>query len=83
MNKTSDELKDFSGKQSELEDEIAMLQKKMLMNGNEAANAKADAEQAQNQAMDTDKVMYFCHIFKKENRCLSHVLHYFLMKSVL
>ncbi|CAM2098554.1 unnamed protein product [Caretta caretta] len=55
VNKTSDELKDFSDKQSELEDEITMLQKKMLTNGNQAANAKADAEQAQNQAMDTDK----------------------------
>lgn len=73
MNKTSDELKDFSEKQSELEDEIAMLQRKKLMNRNQAANARAGAEQAQNQAMDTDKVMYFCHIFKKENYYPSHM----------
>ncbi|KAG6936053.1 laminin subunit beta 4 [Chelydra serpentina] len=72
VNKTSDKLKDISEKQSDLKDEIAMLQRKMLMNGNQAAHAKADAEQAQNQAMDTDKVMYFCHVFKKENRCPSH-----------
>uniref|UniRef100_A0A8C0BCP6 Laminin subunit beta 4 n=1 Tax=Buteo japonicus TaxID=224669 RepID=A0A8C0BCP6_9AVES len=48
MNKTNDKLKDLSAKQSEMEDEIATLQAKMLMNKNQATKARARAEAAHN-----------------------------------
>ncbi|XP_010152357.1 PREDICTED: laminin subunit beta-4 [Eurypyga helias] len=53
-NKTNDELKDLSAKQSEVEDEIATLQAKMLMNKNEATKARAGAEAAHKQAQNID-----------------------------
>uniref|UniRef100_A0A8B9D8V4 Laminin subunit beta-1 n=1 Tax=Anser cygnoides TaxID=8845 RepID=A0A8B9D8V4_ANSCY len=46
LNKTGDELNDFSAKQSEVEDGIATLQTKMLMNRNQATSARAGAEAA-------------------------------------
>ncbi|XP_062455329.1 laminin subunit beta-4 [Rhea pennata] len=52
MNKTSDELNDFSAKQSEMEDEIATLQMKMMKNTNQATNAKAGAEAASKRAQN-------------------------------
>ncbi|XP_025931830.1 laminin subunit beta-4 [Apteryx rowi] len=52
VNKTSDELNDFSAKQSEMEDEIAMLQMKMMKSRNQATNAKAGAEAANKQAQN-------------------------------
>uniref|UniRef100_A0A663EQT0 Laminin subunit beta 4 n=1 Tax=Aquila chrysaetos chrysaetos TaxID=223781 RepID=A0A663EQT0_AQUCH len=48
MNKTNDKLNDLSAKQSEMEDEIATLQAKMLMNKNQATKARARAEAAHN-----------------------------------
>ncbi|XP_009889167.1 PREDICTED: laminin subunit beta-4 [Charadrius vociferus] len=54
MNKTSDELNDLSAKQSEMEDEIATLQAKMLMNKNQATKARAEAEAAHKQAQNID-----------------------------
>ncbi|NXG31934.1 LAMB4 protein, partial [Dromaius novaehollandiae] len=52
VNKTSDELNDFSAKQSEMEDELATLQMKMMENRNQATNAKAGAEAANKQAQN-------------------------------
>ncbi|NXT39257.1 LAMB4 protein, partial [Pelecanoides urinatrix] len=54
MNKTNNELNDLSAKQSEMEDEIATLQAKMLMNKNEATKARAGAEAAHKQAQNID-----------------------------
>ncbi|NXR01569.1 LAMB4 protein, partial [Sagittarius serpentarius] len=54
MNKTNDELNDLSAKQSEMEDEIATLQAKMLMNKNEATKAKAGAEATHKRAQNID-----------------------------
>ncbi|NXJ90911.1 LAMB4 protein, partial [Corythaixoides concolor] len=54
VNKTNDELNDLSAKQSEMEDEIAMLQAKMLMNTNQATKARAGAEAAHKQAQNID-----------------------------
>ncbi|XP_010130709.1 PREDICTED: laminin subunit beta-4, partial [Buceros rhinoceros silvestris] len=54
VNKTKDELKDLSGKQSEMEDEIATLQAKMKMNKNQATKARAGAEAAHKQAQNID-----------------------------
>ncbi|KAK2535550.1 Lamb1 [Columba livia] len=54
VNKTNDELNDLSAKQSEMEDEIATLQAKMLMNKNQAMKARAGAEAAHNQAQNID-----------------------------
>ncbi|KAM6424929.1 laminin subunit beta-4 [Rhynochetos jubatus] len=54
VNKTNDEVNDLSAKQSEVEDEIATLQAKMLMNKNEATKARAGAEAAHKQAQNTD-----------------------------
>ncbi|XP_046762736.1 laminin subunit beta-4 isoform X1 [Gallus gallus] len=54
MNKTSDELNDFSAKQSRLEDEITTLQTKVLMNRNQATNVRAGAEAAYKQAQKID-----------------------------
>ncbi|XP_010079491.1 PREDICTED: laminin subunit beta-4 [Pterocles gutturalis] len=54
VNKTNDELNDLSAKQSEMEDEIATLQAKMLMNKNQAAKARAGAGAAQKQAKNID-----------------------------
>uniref|UniRef100_A0A8B9N1S4 Laminin subunit beta 4 n=1 Tax=Accipiter nisus TaxID=211598 RepID=A0A8B9N1S4_9AVES len=48
MNKTNDKLNDLSAKQSEMEDEIATLQAKILMNKNQATKARARAEAAHN-----------------------------------
>lgn len=56
MNKTKDELKDLSAKQSEMEDEIATLQAKMKMNKNQATKARARAEAAHKQAQNMDNV---------------------------
>lgn len=56
MNKTNDELNDLSAKQSEMEDEIATLQAKMLMNKNQAVKARAGAEAAHKQAQNIDNV---------------------------
>ncbi|KAM8821354.1 laminin subunit beta-4 [Eudromia elegans] len=52
VNKTSNELNDFSAKESRMEDEIAMLQMKMMKNRNQATNAKAGAETAKKQAQN-------------------------------
>ncbi|XP_010294871.1 PREDICTED: laminin subunit beta-4 [Phaethon lepturus] len=54
VNKTNDELNDLSAKQSEMEDEIATLQAKMLMNRNQATKARAGAEAAHKQAQNID-----------------------------
>nr|XP_021156316.1 laminin subunit beta-4 [Columba livia]XP_021156365.1 laminin subunit beta-4 [Columba livia]XP_021156412.1 laminin subunit beta-4 [Columba livia]XP_021156468.1 laminin subunit beta-4 [Columba livia]XP_021156515.1 laminin subunit beta-4 [Columba livia]XP_021156557.1 laminin subunit beta-4 [Columba livia] len=54
VNKTNDELNDLSAKQSEMEDEIATLQAKMLMNKNQAMKARAGAEAAHKQAQNID-----------------------------
>ncbi|PKU40260.1 laminin subunit beta-1 [Limosa lapponica baueri] len=55
VNKTNDELNDLSAKQSEMEDEIATLQAKMLMNKNQATKARAGAEAAHKRAQNIDK----------------------------
>ncbi|XP_010226574.1 PREDICTED: laminin subunit beta-4 [Tinamus guttatus] len=52
VNKTSDELNDFSAKQSQMEDEITVLQMKMMKSRNQATNAKAGAEAANKQAQN-------------------------------
>ncbi|XP_009953082.1 PREDICTED: laminin subunit beta-4, partial [Leptosomus discolor] len=54
VTKTNDELNDLSAKQSEMEDEIATLQAKMLMNKNQATKAKAEAEAAHKRAQNID-----------------------------
>ncbi|OXB71461.1 UNVERIFIED_CONTAM: hypothetical protein H355_011529, partial [Colinus virginianus] len=54
MNKTSDELNDFSAKQSTVEDEIATLQMKMLMNRNRATKVRTGAEAAYKRAQKID-----------------------------
>nr|XP_047924486.1 laminin subunit beta-4 isoform X1 [Anser cygnoides]XP_047924487.1 laminin subunit beta-4 isoform X1 [Anser cygnoides]XP_047924488.1 laminin subunit beta-4 isoform X1 [Anser cygnoides]XP_047924489.1 laminin subunit beta-4 isoform X1 [Anser cygnoides] len=54
LNKTGDELNDFSAKQSEVEDGIATLQTKMLMNRNQATSARAGAEAAFKRARKID-----------------------------
>nr|XP_009910939.1 PREDICTED: laminin subunit beta-4 [Haliaeetus albicilla] len=54
MNKTNDKLNDLSAKQSEMEDEIATLQAKMLMNKNQATKARARAEAAHKRAQNID-----------------------------
>ncbi|XP_052646644.1 laminin subunit beta-4 [Harpia harpyja] len=54
MNKTNDKLNDLSAKQSEMEDEIATLQAKMLMNKNQARKARARAEAAHKRAQNID-----------------------------
>ncbi|XP_071590013.1 laminin subunit beta-4 [Heliangelus exortis] len=54
VNKTTDELNDLSAKQSEMEDEIATLQTKTLMNKNQATKARGGAEAAYNQAQNID-----------------------------
>nr|XP_009932075.1 PREDICTED: laminin subunit beta-4 [Opisthocomus hoazin] len=54
VNKTNDQLNDLSAKQSEMEDEIATLQAKMLMNKNQATKAGAEAEAAHKQARNID-----------------------------
>ncbi|XP_010125018.1 PREDICTED: laminin subunit beta-4 [Chlamydotis macqueenii] len=54
VNKTNDELNDMSAKQPVMEDEIAILQAKMLMNKNQATKAKAEAEAAHKQAQNMD-----------------------------
>ncbi|NXN39637.1 LAMB4 protein, partial [Rhinoptilus africanus] len=54
-NKTNDELNDLSAKQSEMEDEIATLQAKMLMSKNQATKARAGAEAAHKRAQNIDK----------------------------
>uniref|UniRef100_A0A8B9F2S8 Laminin subunit beta 4 n=1 Tax=Amazona collaria TaxID=241587 RepID=A0A8B9F2S8_9PSIT len=51
MNKTNDKLNDLSAKQSEMEDEIATLQAKMLMNKNQATKARAGAEASHNNSI--------------------------------
>jgi len=56
VNKTNDQLNDLSAKQSEMEDEIATLQAKMLMNKNQATKAGAEAEAAHKQARNIDNV---------------------------
>lgn len=56
MNKTNDKLNDLSAKQSEMEDDIATLQTKMLMNKNQATMARAGAEAAHKQAQNIDNV---------------------------
>ncbi|XP_055663553.1 laminin subunit beta-4 [Falco peregrinus] len=55
VNKTNDELNDLSAKQSEMEDGIASLQAKMLMNKNQATKARAGAEAAHKRAQNIDK----------------------------
>ncbi|KAM9026484.1 laminin subunit beta-4 [Ara ararauna] len=52
MNKTNDKLNDLSAKQSEMEDEIATLQAKMLMNKNQATKARAGAEASHRRAQN-------------------------------
>ncbi|XP_009995089.1 PREDICTED: LOW QUALITY PROTEIN: laminin subunit beta-4 [Chaetura pelagica] len=56
VNTTNDELNDLSAKQSEVEDEIATLQAKTLMNKNErqSTKARAEAEAAHKQAQNID-----------------------------
>uniref|UniRef100_A0A8B9SX00 Laminin subunit beta-1 n=1 Tax=Anas platyrhynchos TaxID=8839 RepID=A0A8B9SX00_ANAPL len=54
LNKTGDELNDFSAKQSKVEDGIATLRTKMLMNRNQATNARAGAEAAFKRAQKID-----------------------------
>ncbi|XP_032852155.2 laminin subunit beta-4 isoform X2 [Tyto alba] len=54
VNKTNDELNDLSAKQSEMQDEIATLQAKMLMNKNQAIKARAGAEAAHKRAQNID-----------------------------
>ncbi|NXL46849.1 LAMB4 protein, partial [Podilymbus podiceps] len=54
VNKTNDKLNDLSAKRSEMEDEIATLQAKMLMNKNQATKARAGAEAAQRRAQNID-----------------------------
>ncbi|NXW12281.1 LAMB4 protein, partial [Circaetus pectoralis] len=54
MNKTNDKLNDLSAKQSEMEDEIATLQAKMVMNKNQATKARAQAEAAHKRAQNID-----------------------------
>lgn len=56
MNKTNDELNDLSAKQSEMEDEIATLQAKTLMNKNQATKARAGAEAAYKESQNIDNV---------------------------
>lgn len=56
MNKTSNELNNFSAKQSNLEDEITTLQMKMLMNKNQATNVRAGAEATYKRAQKIDNV---------------------------
>lgn len=56
MNKTNDKLNDLSAKQSEMEDEIATLQAKILMNNNQATKARARAEAAHKRAQNIDNV---------------------------
>ncbi|XP_010021082.1 PREDICTED: laminin subunit beta-4, partial [Nestor notabilis] len=54
VNKTNDKLNDLSAKQSEMEDEIATLQAKMLMNKNQATKARGGAEAALKRAQNID-----------------------------
>ncbi|NXG57811.1 LAMB4 protein, partial [Hemiprocne comata] len=54
VNMTNDELNDLSAKQSEVEEEIATLQAKTLMNKNQATKARAEAEAAHKQAQNID-----------------------------
>ncbi|XP_026724146.1 laminin subunit beta-4 isoform X1 [Athene cunicularia] len=54
VNKTNDQLNDLSAKQSEMENEIATLQSKMLMNKNQATKARAGAETAHKRAQNID-----------------------------
>lgn len=56
MNRTSDELNDFSAKQSYLEDKITTLQMKMLMNRNQATSVRARAEATYKRAQKIDNV---------------------------
>ncbi|XP_059581857.1 laminin subunit beta-4 isoform X1 [Alligator mississippiensis] len=55
VNKGNDELENLSEKKSQLDNEIATLQAKMVTNKDQAAEAKADAERAQETALDSDK----------------------------
>ncbi|XP_009863212.1 PREDICTED: laminin subunit beta-4 [Apaloderma vittatum] len=54
VNKTNDTLNDLSAKQSEMEDEIATLQAKMLMNKNQATKTRAGAEAAHKRAQNIE-----------------------------
>lgn len=56
MNKTNNKLNDLSAKQTEVEDESATLQAKMLMNKNQATKARAEAEAAHKQAQKMNNV---------------------------
>ncbi|KAM6304189.1 laminin subunit beta-4 [Podargus strigoides] len=65
VNKTNDELNGLSAKQSEMEDEIATLQAKMLMNKNQATKARVGAEAAHAHAQNIDNE--FADIKRKYN----------------
>ncbi|RMC10331.1 hypothetical protein DUI87_13133 [Hirundo rustica rustica] len=54
VNKTNDKLNDLSAKQTEMEDESATWQAKMLMNKNQATKARAEAEAAHKRAQNID-----------------------------
>ncbi|NXQ11768.1 LAMB4 protein, partial [Peucedramus taeniatus] len=54
VNKTNDKLNDLSAKQTEMEDESATWQAKMLMNKNQATKARAEAEAAHKRAQKID-----------------------------
>ncbi|KAF4793886.1 laminin subunit beta 4 [Turdus rufiventris] len=54
VNKTNDKLNDLSAKQTEMEDESATWQAKMLMNKNQATKARAEAEAAHKQAQNVE-----------------------------
>lgn len=56
MNKTNDKLNDLSAKQTEMEDESATWQAKMLMNKKQATKARAEAEAAHKQAQNVENV---------------------------
>lgn len=66
MNKTNDKLNYLSAKQTEMEDESATWQAKMLMNKNQATKARAEAEAAHKQAQNVENVSLLSRVKEKK-----------------